>query len=68
MRNRLYLCLRYIKSAPRLIWPLVVLTSACTARNQPMEAELFRKITPTSRPALQGSMAPSTSARSGGTK
>ena len=41
MLNRLYLCLRPIKSAPRLIWPLVVLTSACTAQNTPLEAELF---------------------------
>ena len=41
MLNRLYLCLKPIKSAPRLIWPLIMLTSACSTQNQPMEAELF---------------------------
>ena len=41
MLKRLYLWLRPIKSAPPLIWPLVVLTSACTAQNTPLEAELF---------------------------
>ena len=41
MLNRLYLCLRPTKSAPQLIWPLIMLTSACSTQNQPMEAELF---------------------------
>ncbi|MAV68469.1 MAG: hypothetical protein CBC82_05725 [Cellvibrionales bacterium TMED122] len=41
MLTSLYLCLRPARPAQRLIWALTVLTSACTAQNQPMEAELF---------------------------
>ena len=41
MLTSLYLCLRPARSAQRLIWALTVLTSACTTRNQPVEAELF---------------------------
>jgi hypothetical protein len=41
MLTSLYLCLRPATPAQWLIWALTVLTSACTAQNQPMEAELF---------------------------
>ena len=41
MLTSLYLCLNPAKSSHKLIWALIVLTSACTAQNRPMEAELF---------------------------
>ena len=41
MLASIYVCLRPARSAQSLIWALTMLTSACTAQNQPMEAELF---------------------------
>ena len=41
MLTSLYLRLRPARSAQRLIWALILLTSACTAQNQPLEAGLF---------------------------
>ena len=63
MLKRLYLWLRPIKSAPPLIWPLVVLTSGVYGPEYALEAELFPENQPpyfkTCAAAL---MAPSTSA------